>query len=308
MTSFTNPPRWEGPSSDPNDETFGDVVEPTTLEGAGAYDAVLAGELYDGAVIGRRGAKDGPDAIRKALAGVKTHHFEGGPVRSVGDLGNLRFPFTDVRSVQAEAETVTGAVHETPALPIFLGGDNSLTVPNVAPLLERGSVGAISFDAHLDCREPVDGPSSGTPYHQLFDRGLDTLAVVGARHFETSTAYADSLERGGGEVVTADEVRREPKDAVERALEAVAGVDYLYVSLDVDVLDVAFAPGVSAPTPGGLTTAELYAALFEVAKADRVAGFEVVECAPPLDERDRTSAAAARAVAHFLAGYGGGRR
>ena len=305
MTAFSRPPRWENPSSDPNDETFGDVVEPTMLEAAGAYDAVLAGECYDGAVIGRRGAKEGPDAIREALAGVKSHHYDAGPVRSVGDLGNLRFPFSDVPSVKAEAEAVTSAVHETAALPVFLGGDNSLTVPNVAPLLERGSVGVLSFDAHLDCREPVDGPSSGTPYRQLFDRGLDALAVVGARHFETSTAYADYLERKRGEVVTADEVRRDPASAVSRALEAVSGVDYLYVSLDVDVLDAAFAPGVSAPTPGGLTTADLYAALFEVAGADRLSGFEVVECAPPLDESGRTSDAAARAVAHFLAGYGG---
>jgi formiminoglutamase len=92
--------------------------------------------------------------------------------------------------------------------------------------------------------------------------------------------------------------------AADRALEAVGDVDALYVSVDLDVLDAAAAPAVSAPTPGGLTSRELYRMLRLVAADERVAGFEVVECAPPLSDGDRTAKAGARAVAHFLAGYG----
>lgn len=308
MTSFAPPPAWESPADDPNDETFGDVIEPTSLADAGAYDAVLVGEPYDGAVIGRRGAKEGPAAIREQLAGVKTHHFEVGPVGSVGDLGNLEVPARGVADVQRAVEETTAAVHETAALPVFLGGDNSLTVPNVAPLLETGSVGAISFDAHLDCREVHEEPTSGTPYRQLHDRGLDAFAVVGARQFETASAYARYVDRQGGTIVPSEAVRRDPVAAVERALEAVAGVDRVYVSLDVDVLDATAAPGVSAPTPGGLASVDLYRGLYRVARDDRVAGVEVVECAPPLADGDRTAAAASRAIAHVLAGYTEGKR
>jgi formimidoylglutamase len=172
-------------------------------------------------------------------------------------------------------------------------------------LLDRGSVGVVNFDAHLDCRAvPDDGPTSGTPYRQLLDAGLDAYACVGARHFETSTAYHDYVRERGGEVVTAEEVGTDVVSAVDSALDALSDVDAVYVSVDMDVLDATFAPGVSAPTPGGLTSRELYRALRLVASDDRLAGIEVVETAPPLDEDDgRTVATAARAVAHLLAGW-----
>ncbi|MFC7238663.1 formimidoylglutamase [Saliphagus sp. GCM10025317] len=312
MTAFTRVTEWESPSSDPNDETFGDVVEAIGLENADEYDAVLVGEPSDVAVIGRRGAREGPRAIRESMAGVKTHHFEvgsvapigsNGSVAPIGDLGDFELPDTDVSTVQDRTETAAKAVYEIGARPVFLGGDNSLTVANVSPLLADGSVGVVSLDAHLDCREPIDGPSSGTPYYQLHERGLDAFAVVGARHFETSSAYAEYVEEQGGTVVTAETVRQDLEAASDRALEAMTGVDRILLSLDVDVLDAAFAPGVSAPTPGGLTTTELYALLRRIAADERVAGFEVVECAPPLDRGGMTSDAAARAVAHVLAGW-----
>ncbi|WP_327050509.1 formimidoylglutamase [Halomicrococcus gelatinilyticus] len=314
MTGLTHPDEWTVPSSDPNDEQFGDVVERASLADADDYDAVLVGEPYDGAVIGRRGAREGPAALRDALAATKTHHFDAGPVADVADLGDVDVPADEgVAAVQDAVQSATEDVHESDAVPVFLGGDNSLTVPNAAPLLDAGSLGIVNFDAHLDCRELRDGPTSGTPYRQLHEAGLDAYSVVGARHFETSTAYADYLRERDGEVVTSEEVGDDVVSAVDSAL-AGMDVDALYVSVDLDVLDAAAAPGVSAPTPGGLTTRELFRALRLVASSARrerggpqIVGFEVVECAPPLDEGDRTARAGARAIAHFLAALGGGR-
>lgn len=312
MPGLTEPTDWHGTSSDPNDEQFGDVVSPATLDGADEFDAVLVGEPYDGAVIGRKGASSGPTALREALSATKSHHFDAGPVESIADLGDVRALldvlsqdfYAPVSEVQERVRRVTEQVHATDALPVFLGGDNSLTVPNAAPLLESGSLGVVNFDAHLDVRE-VDGePTSGTPYRQLLDLGLGAYACVGARHFETSTAYADFVREQGGEVVTAEEVGEDPIAAVELALDAMGDVDAVYVSVDLDVLDAPAAPGVSAPTPGGITTRELYRMLRMLAGDSRIAGFEVVECAPPLDVGDRTATAGARAIAHFLAGYG----
>jgi len=185
---------------------------------------------------------------------------------------------------------------------VFLGGDNSLSYANASPLLDRGSLGVVSFDAHLDCREVRGEPSSGTPYRQLFEDGLDALAVVGARHFETSTEYADYLDEQGGEVVTAETVAADPGGALDTALAAMSGVDQIYVSVDVDVLDAAY-PGASAPTPGGLQPRELFRLVRRIAGRPRVAGFEVVETAPRLDTENRTVDAAARTVAHFLGGH-----
>jgi formimidoylglutamase len=332
---FSPPPEWSGPSDDPNDEQFGDAVERANVDDLDEFGAVIVGEPYDGGVVGRRGAAEGPAAIRESLAATKTHHVDLGPVSvagdsadgvgrnvpnrrihgptgpgvGLGDLGDIDLPGDDTAdepsaaAVQERVGEVTDRLYGRGVVPVFLGGDNSLTYSNAAPLLERGSLGVLSFDAHLDCREVRDGvgPTSGTPYRQLFADGLDELAVVGARNFETSTAYHDYLHERGGRVFAPAEVAADPVDAMDDAIASLGDVDAIYVSVDVDVLDAAAAPGVSAPTPGGLTTRELYRLLEHVATHGRVAGFEVVECAPPLDERGRTVDAAARAVAHFLA-------
>jgi len=299
---LTETGNWAGTSSDPNDEQFGDVIETAVPETATDYDAVLVGEPYDGAVIGRRGAAEGPAAIRESLAGVKSHHFERGPVASVGDLGNVDVDADGVAAAQQSVRQAADRIHGLGALPVFLGGDNSLSYANASPLLDRGSLGVVSFDAHLDCREVRGEPSSGTPYRQLFEDGLDALAVVGARHFETSTEYADYLDEQGGEVVTAETVAADPGGALDTALAAMSGVDQIYVSVDVDVLDAAY-PGASAPTPGGLQPRELFRLVRRIAGRPRVAGFEVVETAPRLDTENRTVDAAARTVAHFLGGH-----
>lgn len=300
MTHVTPPTSWVGPSGDPNDEQFGDLVTAIDLPDADAHDAVLLGEPYDGAVIGRSGAADAPTAIREALAAVKTHHFDAGPVTELGDVGDLVIPDAPTSEVQDVVSEYATRLHAADTLPIFIGGDNSLSYANARPLLDSGSLGVVNFDAHLDCRE-VDGqPTSGSPYRQLLDDGLDSLAVVGARHFETSTAYADYLQTQGGEVVTAEEVGAGTINAVDQAIDALDGVDQLFLSVDVDVLDATHAPGCSAPTPGGLTPRELFRALRLVASDKRLAGFEVVECAPNLDTDNRTVETAARTIAHVL--------
>ncbi len=301
---FTEPPAWEA-SNDPNDEVFGDVVFPATLKTAPEYDAVLAGEPYDGAAIGRQGAGHGPAGIRDALAATRTHHFDAGPVQSVGDFGDVAavagaYTTMEPSEVQTAVREVAAEIYAADALPVFLGGDNSLTYANVAPLVETGSVGVVSLDAHLDCREVRGEPTSRTPYRQLHEAGLDAFVVVGARHFATSTRYAEYVREQGGTVVTAEEVGLDTAAVVDRVRETMADVDLVYVSLDLDVLDAAVAPGASTPTPGGLTTRELFRLLRALATDDRVVGFEVVECAPRLDSTDRSVRAAANAVAHFL--------
>jgi formiminoglutamase/agmatinase len=298
---FVAPPRWVGPSADPADEQFGDVVESTTLA-ATDHDAVLVGEPYDGAVIGRRGAADAPAAIREELAALKTRRLAGSTPPTLGDLGDVVVPDGDVAAVQRGLAETTRAVHALDALPVFLGGDNSLTVANVTPLLDR-DVGVVNLDAHLDVRRVRDGPTSGTPYRQLHDAGLAGYVCLGARHFETAGPYVDTLDEWGWQAVPAEAVGGAGvESAVDRALDALSAVETLYVSVDCDVLDAAAAPGVSAPTPGGLSTRELFGIVRRLCADPRLRGVEVVECAPPLDAGGRTVAAAARVVAHALAG------
>lgn len=316
------PREWESPSGDPNDETFGDVV--TTVDSADDlkdYDAVFVGEPFDAAIVGRAGAGAGPDAIRESLAGVKTWQFASGRIGgdgempTIADVGNVNpdglghVSDTDVRMIRDAASRVGRAVHESSATPVFLGGDNSMTVPNVRALMETTpdteTVGVVNFDAHLDVREVHDAPTSGTPYRELLKDGLAAYAVVGARDFETSGEYINHLREQGWTVVTSKAVGRNPDGALAQARKAVADVEYLYCSVDCDVLDAAHAPGVSAPTPGGLTTRELFDLVGRLVTDQRLRGIEVVECAPPLDSGRRTVDAAARTVAHALGGLFG---
>lgn len=327
---------WKSPSADPNDETFGDVVGGIDPDEVGDlstndpslanHDVVLVGEPFDAAVIGRRGTAEGPDAIRGSLAGVKTHRFgQGSPTdATIRDLGNVVVhrdrsddggaeDGTDRDVIRKTVRSVADRVHGSTTIPVFLGGDNSLTVPNVMPLLEAAgpdeTVGVCNLDAHLDVREVRGTYTSGTPYRELLEAGLDAYVVAGARDFETSAAYAEFVDEQGGTVVTADELGRDPTDARDRIRAALEAVDHLYVSVDCDVLDASAAPGVSAPTPGGLTSRELFGLVGDLAADPRLRGFEVVECAPPLDENGRTVDAAARTVAHALhtiVGNGGG--
>jgi len=312
MTGFASASPWESTASDPADETFGDAVERAALPDLrddGTADVVLVGEPFDAAVIGRRGAAKGPSGIRTALAGVKTHSFDAGAAAAdlaIRDLGDADVSSIDAASIQRRVADLAADVHDLDALPVFLGGDNSLTYANVSPLLGEGSVGVVNFDAHLDVREVRETPTSGTPYRQLLEAGLDAYVCVGARHHETSTVYADYLAEAGGEVVTSEAIGHDPEAALEQVVLATDDVDALHVSVDCDVLDASAAPGVSAPTPGGLTTRELFELVRRLAADDRLAGVEVVECAPPLDSDDRTARAAARTVAHCIAGYAGG--
>ncbi|WP_135824896.1 formimidoylglutamase [Halorussus ruber] len=307
MTECEHTFDWMGPSNDSNDEQFGHVVELASIDDANRFDAVLVGEPFDRAVIGRKGASEGPAALRQHLAGTKTHHFDAGPVGSVADLGDVTLGDGEsdsgtVADLQERVRTITERVHDTDAFPVFLGGDNSMTYPNAAPLLEEGTLGVVNFDAHLDVREVGDDPTSGTPYRQLYEAGLDAYTCVGARHFETSTTYAEYVREQGDEVVTAEEVGDDEVEAIDRALDALGDVDQIYVSVDLDVLDAPSAPGVSAPTPGGVTTRELFRMLRLLGAEERLAGFEVVECAPGLESgtANLTATAGARAVAHLL--------
>jgi len=227
VTGLDHTSDWARTSSDPSDAQFGHVVERTGLADAEESDAVLVGEPCDRAVIGQRGAKEGPAALRRKLTSAKTHSYDRGPVATVGDLGDVT-PSEDasVAAVQDSVADTTANVHDLDALPVLFGGDNSLRYANVSPLIGRGDdIAVISLDTHLDCLEVRDGPTSGTPYRQLFDAGPVDITVVGAGDFETGTAYADFLDSKGGTIVTPADVSRDFEAAEATAIDSVASFE-----------------------------------------------------------------------------------
>lgn len=261
-----------------------DVLVGTQVVDAPPADVALFGLPYDGAVIGRKGARGGPDAIRGELRKLKPH----APLRWL-DMGNATMPDDPHAAGEGAADAMRAAL-ATGAFPVALGGDHSLTYGLVkAAAAARGPLAVLNIDAHLDVRESVT-INSGTSFRRLIDDKVvpaDWLTEVGMRPFANSPKYVDWAKRAGVHVFEGLELPTLPQ-----------GAKGLYVSLDIDVLDETAAPGVSAPTPGGPTTTQLFQFLTEVAHRFPVVAMDVVETCPPLDIDNRTARAAAWSILH----------
>lgn len=300
MTELVAPPEWFSSDPRPTEERFGDVVETTTTAAMDSYDALLVGEPYDRSIVSKRGTEQGPAALREALAATPVPPGDPGATRSVADVGTIRSGREDA-GMQETIRSFTDRVHATDTTPVFLGGDSSLTFPNVAPIIESEAVGIVRFDSYPS----LDGaPSSGTAYRRLFEAGLESLAVLGARNVGPTLSTHSYPYHRRSHIATLGVVESGPIEAVHQALDALAGVDQVYVSVNLNVLSAAAAPGVKAQTPQGISTMELCRMLRHVATHSHVAGFEILGCAPLLESGNGTARAGARGMAQFLAGIG----
>ncbi len=289
---------------------FRDIVDETTPENVDEYDVTLLGQPYDGGhILGRPGARKGPEALRKAMANTRPYHIDNGSIDlAIGDVGNLRVPSGESNTTAHEALMESAAeLHDADTFPLFLGGDHSIAHPNAAPLLsEYDSVGVINLDSHADLMELIGGqPHTASPFLQLYEDGLESYTILGARGFGLGENDIDIMAEHGDEPISAEEVSDDPDAAAERALELMDGVDAIYVTLDIDVLDLSFAPGTSSPYPGGILPRELFRIVRQLGADERVVGFELVECLPQLDweQVPATTTNGGRAICHFLSGF-----
>lgn len=306
------PAAWAARPDDPNDVFLAQVIDGgSNPDGPTPQDGIaLFGIPFDGAVIGRKGAREGPDAIRAQMARLKPWTLQHGEARPrVTDWGNVLVEQAGpVQAAHEATEAAARAALREGAFPVALGGDHSLTYPLVmAHKGRRAKLGIINLDAHLDVRDVHDGVlNSGQSFGRLLASGFvpgENLVEVGIRDFANAAHYADKARKAGATIIGADEWREQGLSAIDRAIEiASRGTDGVYLSVDVDVLDQAHAPGVSAPTPGGVDTATLFAAIRRIAERAPLVGADFVEVAPPLDRDAMTSRAAAYGVMHLLAG------
>lgn len=296
-------PAWDVRPTDPNDVFLAQLVSRATKGGVGLF-----GVPFDGAVLGRRGARAGPDAIREQLARLKTWSFGADePRRPIRDWGNVVVADADVAAAHAAAERAAGEILAAREMPLALGGDHSLTFPLVRA--HRRRVGVINLDAHLDVRDYAGAPNSGTSFGRLLAEGIcsgHNLVEVGIRDFANAARYVEKARTAGATIFSADDWMAEPEVVIDHAIEiASRDVDAVYLSVDLDVLDQAHAPGVSAPTPGGIDTALLFRALRRIGSRAPLVGADFVEVAPNLDRDGVTARAAAYGVMHLLAALPG---
>ena len=209
------------------------------------------------------------------------------------------------------AEADISAMLTAGALPATMGGDHSVTIPAVRAVSKHVSdPGLVLIDTHLDTAQDVGGEELNhcCPITRAVDAGFDPkkmalLAISGWMNPRTELSYC--RERGITVVWLEDIWEKGVAAAVDTALEVAGqGSDGIYLSVDVDSLDAAYAPGTCVPTPGGLTSRELLELVRGVSSHGLV-GVDVVETAPSLDSSSATAAIAGRLLMDALAAHAG---
>ena len=245
--------------------------------------AVL-GVPFDVTSTYRSGAKFAPLAIREASQNIEGYSFRTGKDiedLKIHDLGDLHVS-GDAELTVARLALVTQDLLDAEKIPVFIGGEHTITLGALRSLDKN--VAVVSFDAHLDLRDSYLGLSLS---HTTFMRRINET-VHPAKILEVGTRAVcreelDYAKESGIDYITAGQIR---KDGTEKTAETIKslleGYKKVYVTIDMDVLDPAFAPAVPNPEPEGLDTTTLLD-LLEAVCDKRLVGFDLVEVAPHYD-------------------------
>jgi agmatinase len=271
-------------------------------------DIVVAGVPFDSGVSYRPGARFGPEHVRESSRLLRPYNpaldvlpFEAAQVVDAGDIAVNPF---DIREALDTVEAAALDLTSDGARLVTIGGDHTIALPLLRAAAERhGPVALLHFDAHLDTWDTYFGAefTHGTPFRRAVEEGLlDTEAIshVGTRGPLYGKKDLEDDRRFGFGIVTSSDVYRDGADATVEKLRDRLGDRPVYVSVDIDVLDPAHAPGTGTPEAGGMTSREL----LEIIRGLRglhLVGADVVEVSPPYDHAGITGVAAAH-VAYDL--------
>ncbi len=282
--------------------------------GLDAQPFAVAGVPFDGAVTNRPGARFGPQEIRRAslmLCDGIHPHFNVSPLELLGDAGDMLLsnasPLTMVRAqIQARAAQLMARHHC-----VFLGGDHSVTLALLRAAKARYGgepLALVHFDAHCDTWPDHFGEPSGhgTWTFEAMQEGLispEHSVQIGLRS-SGERAVREYVQDQGGLIYTARQLRGKDGDGLQPVIDEIKarlGQRPCYLTLDIDCLDPAFAPGTGTPEPGGMTSSQVLTLLEELASINFVA-MDCVEVAPAYDHAELTSNAAATFVWTYLCG------
>lgn len=313
---FLNPPEIvrQINSRDPYETKVAHWLTP--WDGTETVDIGFIGIPLSKTSISVSGASMTPNALRELFPNVTTYsidHDADLQELSAKDFGDIQMHITDLLKCHSNIEQgLTNLYQVMPNLfPIIAGGDHSITCPSVKAFKNKigGKVGIVQIDSHMDVRSlEYGGPSNGTPIRGLIESGTidgKHIAQIGIHSFANSKPYRDYARSQGITQFTAREVHLQGVEPlVERALQVAGnGTDAIYVTVDMDVLDQAYAPGVPAMVPAGMTSWQLYEAAFLLGQHPKVQGFDIVCVDPMQDPRRATVRMAMYVILNFLTGY-----
>ena len=272
----------------------------------------VCGIPFDGAVTNRPGARFGPQEIRRASLMLcdGTHPlFDVSPLDYLGDAADMRLPnaspLAEVRTAIQQQAAVLMARHHC----VFIGGDHSVTLPLLRALhAQHGAVALVHFDAHCDTwTTHFDEPSGhGTWTYEAIQEGLverTKTVQIGIRS-SGERAAREYVQDQGGLIYTARDLRGKDGGGLAGIIEQIKvriGNTPCYLTLDIDCLDPAFAPGTGTPEPGGMASSQVMTFLEELAALNFV-GMDCVEVAPAYDHAELTSNAAAQFIWTYVCG------
>lgn len=292
-------PRFAGPA------TFARLPR---LDEVARADVAVLGVPFDAGVSYRPGARFGPSAVREASRLLRPYHpgLDVSPfaTQQVADAGDIAVnPFNIGEAIETIEDAASGLQADGTRL-VTIGGDHTIALPLLRAAAKRyGPVAVLHFDAHLDTWDTYFGAeyTHGTPFRRAVEEGiLDTSALshVGTRGPLYGKKDLTEDEKLGFGIVTSADVYRRGADEVADQLRQRIGNRPLYISIDIDCLDPAHAPGTGTPEAGGLTSRELLEILRGLAGSHLI-GADVVEVAPAYDHAEITSVAASH-VAYDL--------
>jgi agmatinase len=293
-----------------------DVADTSTYDDA---DVVIVGAPFDGGTSYRAGARFGPQAIR--ITDYLAHdgsrpslalRVDGLRDLRVVDAGDVEMFSGDAERACASLETAVQRVAETGAIPVILGGDHTITWPDVTGVARAvgwGRVSVLHFDAHADTGDVEFGSliGHGQPMRRLIESGAargDRFLQIGLRGYWPPPDVLDWMaEQGMRSYEMTEVVRRGLNTCLDEAFTiATDDCDGVFLSVDIDVCDPGHAPGTGTPEPGGLSARELLDSVRRICYELPVVGVDVVEVSPPYDHADITAALANRVVLEALSG------
>ena len=302
------------PSADPD----------VAAEWSGAGAAVI-GAPFDGGTSHRPGCRFGPQAIRTT---DYLPHDGQRPSLALGvdplvdlavvDLGDVEMPSGDTELSLRRLEQRVTDVARAGVIPVILGGDHTIALPDVTGLAHHvgwGRVSVIHFDAHADTGNSQMGSlyGHGTPMRRLIESGAcrgDRFLQIGLRGYWPEPETLAWMSEQGMRSFEMSEIVERGLDAVIDESLAIASddCDAIFLSVDVDVVDPGSAPGTGTPEPGGLTSRQLLDAVRRIAMEGPLGGMDVVEVSPPYDHAEITAYLANRIVLEALGGVAWRRR
>jgi agmatinase len=276
----------------------------------------IAGVCYDGAVSNRPGARFGPQGIRQAsqmLCDATHPHFDTSPIGHLVDAGDLLLPHTDIDQMRAALMPQAQALIKEHHM-VWLGGDHSITLPLLRAYrqLHGRPLAMVHFDAHCDTWSDHFGEPSGhgTWVYEAMQEGLllpEACIQIGIRS-SAERAAREYINNQGGRVFTGRELRglasvAQLASVLNEIQLRMAEADNppVYLTLDIDCLDPAFAPGTGTPEPGGMNSGQVLTIIEELNNLNWV-GMDCVEVAPAYDHAELTTHAASTFVWTYLAG------